>query len=124
MEIPMRSIFYDAEMEPYYRAGQRLLEQQTRHLNTPKYELSEKERRRTMGLLFKHGPEDYRRQRQTLKIEPADRGVVTIFTALQAVWRRQGTLRRTYDGMPTSREERAGWKHLIEYLARDLDARP
>jgi hypothetical protein len=42
---------------------------------------------------------------------------VGIFAELQTIWRRQGTLRRTFDGMPSSRQERSGWKRLIRHLA-------
>ena len=78
-----------------------------------------------MGYLFMHGPEDYRRsansgarrpKQNTQKIEQADRAVVAVFTGLQNAWRRQGTLRRTFNGMPSSREEREGWRQLIQYL--------
>jgi hypothetical protein len=104
------SLFYDPAMESYYRGQRFLLEQQAekqRLLNQQKQ---------------KHGRSKTRQR--TLKIKPADRGVVTIFTALQTVWRRQGTLRRTYDGMRSSPEERSAWKHLIEYLLKDNNARP
>ena len=80
-----------------------------------------------MGYLFMHGPEDYRRsansgarrpKQHTPKIEKADRAVVAIFMVLQNAWRRQGTLRRTFDGMPSSQEEREGWKQLIQHLTQ------
>jgi hypothetical protein len=70
-----------------------------------------------MGYLFMHRPEDDRRsaisgarrlKQNTPKIEQADRAVVAVFTGLQNAWRRQGTLRRTFNGMPSSREEREG----------------
>jgi hypothetical protein len=48
----------------------------------------------------------------------ADGTVVGLFLGLQKVWRRQGTFRGTYDGMPSSREEREAWKQLIEYLIK------
>ena len=50
--------------------------------------------------------------------DSADSAVVALFSGLQKVWRRQGTLRRTYHGMPSSPEERAAWKQLIEYLVK------
>jgi hypothetical protein len=80
-----------------------------------------------MGYLFMHGPEDYRRPASggacrptphTPKIEKADRALVAIFMGLQNAWRRQGTLRRTFNGMPSSQEEREGWKQLIQYLTK------
>ena len=49
-------------------------------------------------------------------IDTADTPVVEVFRRMQKVWRRQGTLRRTYNGMPTSREERESWRQLIQYL--------
>jgi hypothetical protein len=55
-------------------------------------------------------------RRQTLKIERADKAVLADFMTLQSVWRRQGTLRSTFKRMPSSREERQAWKHLIQYL--------
>ena len=48
----------------------------------------------------------------------ADPVVLTTFVTLQKIWRRQGTLRRTYGGMPSSREERGAWKQLTEYLTK------
>lgn len=80
-----------------------------------------------MSFLFKHGPEDYRRpatkatsrpRQHTAKIDAADTAVVSVFMALQNVWRHQGTLRRTFNGMPASREERQAWRQLIQYLAK------
>jgi hypothetical protein len=50
--------------------------------------------------------------------DAADNAVVALFLGLQKIWRRQGTLRRTYDGMPSSREEREVWKQLIQYLIK------
>jgi hypothetical protein len=47
-----------------------------------------------------------------------DPNVVELFSRLQKAWRHQGTLRRTYDGMPSSREERDAWSQLIKYLTR------
>ena len=44
--------------------------------------------------------------------------VVAVFMGLQNAWRRQGTLRRTFDGMPSSQEEREGWKQLIQHLTQ------
>ncbi len=84
-----------------------------------------------MGLLFRYVPEDdypgkhdrprndgnRHRERRAANIEKADGTVVVVFVGLQKVWRRQGTLRRTYDGMPSSREERVGWRQLIQYLS-------
>ena len=67
----MRSLFYDPEMEPYYRAGRRLLEQH-----------ADNARRR----------QDERKHAARHKIETADRAVVAAFTSLQQIWRRQGTL--------------------------------
>jgi hypothetical protein len=80
-----------------------------------------------MAYLFLHGPEKHwqplnnrKRQssRQAQQIETADSFVVEIFAELQRLWRRQGTLRRTFDGMPTSHQEREAWKRLIRYLAK------
>jgi hypothetical protein len=73
-----------------------------------------------MGYLFwslghHHSPAN---RRQHLKIEGADKAVVADFMTLQSVWRRQDTLRSTFERMPSSREERGAWKHLIEYLTR------
>lgn len=70
-----------------------------------------------MGLLFKHGPEDYRRQkaadRQATRSkqqhpDKADPAIVAAFLQLQSVWRRQGT----------HREEREVWKRLLHDLTR------
>ena len=101
----MTGIFYDPAMEPYYRGQRLLLEQQ-----------KEKQRQQ------KKEKQLYRsktRQRKP-KVEEAvaDKAVVAVFTGLQNVWRRQGTLRRTYDGMRSSPEERGAWKQLIEYLTQ------
>jgi hypothetical protein len=52
------------------------------------------------------------------KIEEADKVVLADFMTLQSVWRRQDTLRSTFERMPSSREEREAWKHLIQYLTR------
>ena len=80
-----------------------------------------------MAYLFLHGPEKHWRplsnrkrqsSRQAQQIETADSFVVEIFAELQRLWRRQGTLRRTFDGMPTSPQECEGWKRLIRYLAK------
>ena len=80
-----------------------------------------------MRYLFRHGREAYRplatgganRPKQyTAKIDKADSAMVAIFMELQNVWRRQGTLRRTYSGMPSSREERRAWKQLILHLEK------
>jgi hypothetical protein len=72
-----------------------------------------------MGYLFwslgHHRPPANRR---TPKLEQADKAVLADFTTLQSVWRRQDTLRSTSKRMPSSREERQAWKHLIEYLTR------
>jgi hypothetical protein len=72
-----------------------------------------------------HGPQYYyplnrggrRAEHHRTKIEKADPAVVKVFTGLQAVWRRQRTLRRTFNDMPSSREEREGWLQLIRYLS-------
>jgi hypothetical protein len=70
-----------------------------------------------MRYLFWPGPDPANRRTAKSKqsyIEKADRSFVAVFAQLQNVWRPQGTLRRTFDGMPTSREERASWKQLIQ----------
>jgi hypothetical protein len=78
-----------------------------------------------MAYLFLHGPEDHRHpapnrglhlNEQTQPIERADSFVVLLFAELQAIWRRQGTLRRTFYGMPTSHQEHESWERLIRYL--------
>src|SRR5271166_615706 len=96
----MRSLFYDPKMEPYYRAGQRLLEQQKEKMPEP---------------------QTRRPKPRKPETERADRAVVAVFASLQNIWRRQGTLRRIYDVMPSSREERGAWKQLIEYLTKRED---
>jgi hypothetical protein len=57
-----------------------------------------------------------RRVKEHLKIEGADKAVLADFMILQSVWRRQSNLRSTFKRMPSSREERKAWKHLIQYL--------
>jgi hypothetical protein len=72
-----------------------------------------------MGYLFWSGSDPANRRTDNSKrrdVENADRAFVAVFEQLQKVWRRQGTLRRTFNGMPTSREERESWKQLIQYL--------
>ena len=80
-----------------------------------------------MGYLFMHGPGCFvwggalrclLSDGSPPKIEQADRAVVAVFMGLQNAWRRQGTLRRTFDGMPSSQEEREGWKQLIQHLTQ------
>jgi hypothetical protein len=79
-----------------------------------------------MGYLFWGGLGDHRQPanrrtphiKQRLKIEGADKAVLADFMTLQSVWRRQDTLRSTFKGTPSSREERQAWKHLIQYLTR------
>jgi hypothetical protein len=80
-----------------------------------------------MAYLFLHGPEKHWRPpsnrkrrsfRQAQQIETADSFVVEIFAELQRLWRRQGRLRRTFDGMPTSQQECEGWKRLIRHLGK------
>jgi hypothetical protein len=57
------------------------------------------------------------RTRPPLQIE-ADASVIALFRDLQRLWRRQGTLRTTFEGMPSSREERRDWERLIQYLTK------
>jgi len=79
-----------------------------------------------MAYLFLHGPEDHRRPpnnrkrqsiRQAQHIESADSFVVELFAQLQRIWRQQGAPHRTFDQMPSSRQERSGWTRLIRYLS-------
>jgi hypothetical protein len=71
-----------------------------------------------MGLLFMHGPEDYRRppaadryltrSKHQQHPDKADSVVVAAFLQLQSIRRQQGT----------HREEREAWKRLIRYLTK------
>jgi hypothetical protein len=48
----------------------------------------------------------------------ADPVVLTLFVGLQKLWRRQGTLRRTYGGMRASPDEAELWQQLARYLTK------
>jgi SOS response regulatory protein OraA/RecX len=56
------------------------------------------------------------RIKEHLEIKGADKAVLADFMILQSVWRQQE--RSTFKRMPSSREERQAWKHLIQYLTR------
>jgi hypothetical protein len=51
-------------------------------------------------------------------IEKAHEIVVEDFTLLQSIWRRQSTLPRTANAMPSTRQEQEVWSHLVEYLTK------
>jgi hypothetical protein len=87
-----------------------------------------------MGLFFKHEPPPRRKTGQNLPvlrgglsaaprfgarkliIAQADYRVVAAFLELQSIWRRQGTLRKTYRDMPCSPAESRAWERLLHHL--------
>jgi hypothetical protein len=76
-------------------------------------------RPRKGGLLFaeKHTSAAIRSTKKPPS-DVADDTIVAVFSSLQKIWRRQGTLRRTYQGMRSSQEECEAWRQLIEYLTK------